>query len=141
MQPRLSVGEFGPSARRGAQAGRKLPPLAAVNGDYPGAKKVVLDDRPFDGLGRCDRGGACRAALVRVGVGEGAWHIGTSFRKRSARASRRFLVPERTRGTYHPDYRTVLNGMLYLHATGCRWHDLPEHYGPRYTTADSSSSA
>jgi transposase len=24
----------------------------------------------------------------------------------------------------------VLNGMLYRHATGCQWRDLPERYGP-----------
>lgn len=41
------------------------------------------------------------------------------------------LLPAReTRGTYYVDHRRVLNGMLYRHATGCAWRDLPERYGP-----------
>jgi transposase len=41
-----------------------------------------------------------------------------------------FLPPQHTRATYYRDHRTVLNGMLYRHATGCAWRDLPERYGP-----------
>ena len=40
------------------------------------------------------------------------------------------LPPQQTRGTYCRDHRTVLNGMLYRHATGCQWRDLPDRYGP-----------
>ena len=40
------------------------------------------------------------------------------------------LPPERTRGTYYRDHRSVLNGMLYRHATGRPWRDVPEQYGP-----------
>jgi transposase len=40
------------------------------------------------------------------------------------------LPPQQTRGTYYRDHRTVLNGMLYRHATGCQWRDLPDRYGP-----------
>ena len=35
------------------------------------------------------------------------------------------LPPGETKGTYYRDHRTVLNGMLYRHATGCPWRDLP----------------
>jgi transposase len=42
-----------------------------------------------------------------------------------AGAFRRRVSPERA-GRAH---RTVLNGMLYRHATGCQWRDLPERYG------------
>ena len=41
------------------------------------------------------------------------------------------LLPAReTRGRYYRDHRTVLNGMLFRHATGCAWRDLPERFGP-----------
>jgi transposase len=40
------------------------------------------------------------------------------------------LPPQQTRGTYYRDHRTVLNGMLYRHATRCQWRDLPDRYGP-----------
>lgn len=41
------------------------------------------------------------------------------------------LLPARaTAGTHYKDHRLVLNGMLYRHATGCPWRDLPERYGP-----------
>jgi transposase len=46
------------------------------------------------------------------------------------------LLPAReTRGTYHADHRRVLNGILYRHATGCAWRDLPGRYGPWSTVA------
>ena len=46
------------------------------------------------------------------------------------------LLPARkTKGTYYEDHRRVLNGMLYRHATGCAWRDLPERYGPWSTVA------
>ena len=46
------------------------------------------------------------------------------------------LLPGReTKGTYYADHRRVLNGMLYRHATGCPWRDLPERYGPWSTVA------
>ena len=41
------------------------------------------------------------------------------------------LLPARaTRGTYYRDHRTILNGILFWHATGLPWRDLPERYGP-----------
>ena len=46
------------------------------------------------------------------------------------------LLPAReTRGRYYADHRRVLNGMLYRHATGCAWRDLPERYGPWSTVS------
>jgi transposase len=45
------------------------------------------------------------------------------------------LPPRETKGTYYRDHRTVLNGVLYRHATGCPWRDLPERYGPWSTVA------
>jgi len=46
------------------------------------------------------------------------------------------LLPAReTAGTYYKDHRLVLNGMLYRHATGIGWRDLPERYGPWPTVA------
>jgi transposase len=46
------------------------------------------------------------------------------------------LLPAReTRGTYYADHRRVLKGMLYRHATGCAWRDLPPRYGPWSTVA------
>jgi transposase len=46
------------------------------------------------------------------------------------------LFPAReTRGTYDEDHRRVLDGMLYRHATGCAWRDLPERDGPWSTVA------
>jgi transposase len=46
-----------------------------------------------------------------------------------------FLPTRETRGTYYRDHRTVLNGMLYRHATGRPWRDLPERFGPWSTVA------
>lgn len=40
-----------------------------------------------------------------------------------------------TAGTHYKDHRLVLNGMLFRHATGCAWRDLPERYGPWSTVA------
>jgi transposase len=46
------------------------------------------------------------------------------------------LLPGReTRGRYYADHRRVLNGMLYRHASGCAWRDLPTYYGPWPTVA------
>jgi transposase len=45
------------------------------------------------------------------------------------------LPPRETKGTYYQDHRRILNGMLYKHATGCAWRDLPERYGPWPTVA------
>ena len=45
------------------------------------------------------------------------------------------LPPRQTRGTYYKDHRLVLNGMLFRHATGIGWRDLPERYGPWSTVA------
>ncbi|MFL5577964.1 MAG: transposase [Gemmatimonadaceae bacterium] len=36
------------------------------------------------------------------------------------------LPPQRTQGTWYKDHRLILNGMLYRHATGIGWRDLPE---------------
>jgi transposase len=30
-------------------------------------------------------------------------------------------------------HRTILNGILWVLATGVPWRDVPEHYGPRQT--------
>lgn len=40
------------------------------------------------------------------------------------------LPPRRTKGRYYRDHRTILNGMLWILATGAPWRDLPERYGP-----------
>jgi transposase len=33
------------------------------------------------------------------------------------------------------DRRRILNGILWLHATGVPWRDLPDRYGPWHTVA------
>lgn len=71
-----------------------------------------------------------RAALGGVAFQKGAWRTGTSSPRRSGRGSRRLLSARETRGTYYRDHRTVLNGILFRHATGLSWRDLPERYGP-----------
>jgi hypothetical protein len=40
------------------------------------------------------------------------------------------LSARETRGTYYADHWRFLNGMLYRHATGWAWRDLPPRYGP-----------
>jgi transposase len=40
------------------------------------------------------------------------------------------LPPRETKGRYYRDHRTILNGMLWILATGAPWRDLPERYGP-----------
>jgi transposase len=45
------------------------------------------------------------------------------------------LPAQATAGTHYRDHRLVLNGMLYRHATGCAWRDLPERFGPWPTVA------
>lgn len=45
------------------------------------------------------------------------------------------LLPQPQRGFAARDRRRVLNGILWLHATGIPWRDLPEEYGPWRTVA------
>lgn len=45
------------------------------------------------------------------------------------------LLPKPKRGPLPRDRRRVLNGMLWIHATGAQWRDLPERYGPWQTVA------
>ena len=40
------------------------------------------------------------------------------------------LLPTPKRGFAPRDLRRTLNGILFLHATGLPWRDLPERYGP-----------
>ena len=37
-------------------------------------------------------------------------------------------------GRKRADDRRTINGILYVHNTGCRWHDMPRRYGA-YQTA------
>jgi len=41
------------------------------------------------------------------------------------------LLPPKRRGRGRPraDDRAALNGILYVLRTGCRWEDVPHHYG------------
>ena len=45
------------------------------------------------------------------------------------------LLPKPKRGPQPRDRRRLLNGMLWIHATGAQWRDLPERYGPWETVA------
>ena len=47
------------------------------------------------------------------------------------------LLPPQTPRTGRPghDQRRLLNGILWIHATGAPWRDLPERYGPWQTVA------
>ena len=45
------------------------------------------------------------------------------------------LLPNPGRGPQPRDRRRLLNGMLWIHATGAQWRDLPERYGPWRTVA------
>jgi transposase len=45
------------------------------------------------------------------------------------------LLPQPKRGPQPRDRRRLLNGMLWIHATGAQWRDLPERYGPWETVA------
>jgi transposase len=45
------------------------------------------------------------------------------------------LLPRPKRGPQPRDRRRLLNGMLWIHATGAQWRDLPERYGPWETVA------
>jgi transposase len=45
------------------------------------------------------------------------------------------LLPQPKRGFASRDRRRLLNGILWLHATGVPWRDLPERYGPWRTVA------
>lgn len=40
------------------------------------------------------------------------------------------LLPQPKRGFAPHDRRRTLNGILFLHATGLPWRDLPERFGP-----------
>ena len=46
------------------------------------------------------------------------------------------LIRRRRRRTGRPpaDLYEVVNGMLYVLSTGCRWRDLPHDYGVSYVT-------
>ena len=46
------------------------------------------------------------------------------------------LIKRRRRSTGRPpaDLFEVVNGMLYVLSTGCRWRDLPHDYGVSYVT-------
>ncbi|MFJ6722381.1 transposase [Streptomyces sp. NPDC091259] len=35
-----------------------------------------------------------------------------------------------------PDYRTIVNGILWQQTGGRRWHDLPTRYGPWHRCAE-----
>jgi len=45
------------------------------------------------------------------------------------------LLPQPKRGCAPHDRRRLVNGILWLHATGVPWRDLPERYGPWQTVA------
>lgn len=45
------------------------------------------------------------------------------------------LLPQPKRGFAPRDQRRTLNGILWLHATGIPWRDLPERYGPWQSVA------
>lgn len=46
------------------------------------------------------------------------------------------LPPQKpARGRPARDHRQMLNAMLWLHATGVQWRDLPERYGPWQSVA------
>jgi len=40
-----------------------------------------------------------------------------------------FMPPSPKRGRPRLDDRKVLNGILYVLTTGCRWADMPRRYG------------
>ena len=46
------------------------------------------------------------------------------------------LLPERSRGRPWKDHRRVINGILWVLATGVAWRDAPERYGPWQTLYD-----
>lgn len=47
------------------------------------------------------------------------------------------LLPPQKPKTGRPakDHRTVVEGILFLHRTGCPWRDLPERFGPWKTVS------
>jgi transposase len=45
------------------------------------------------------------------------------------------LLPLPKRGPQPRDRRRLLNGILWIHATGAPWRDLPERYGPWQSVA------
>ncbi|MDJ0383497.1 transposase [Streptomyces sp. G-G2] len=49
-------------------------------------------------------------------------------------AAVRALIPRC--GPSGPDYRTIVNGILWHQAGGRRWHDLPSRYGPWHRCAE-----
>jgi len=46
------------------------------------------------------------------------------------------LLPQRSRGRPWKDHRRVINGILWVLATGVPWRDAPERYGPWQTLYD-----
>lgn len=46
------------------------------------------------------------------------------------------LLPQTSRGHPWKDHRTVINGILWVLATGTAWRDAPERYGPWQTLYD-----
>ena len=46
------------------------------------------------------------------------------------------LLPATSRGRPWHDHRTVINGILWVMATGVPWRDAPERYGPWQTLYD-----
>ena len=46
------------------------------------------------------------------------------------------LLPTRSAGRPWHDHRTVINGILWVMATGVPWRDAPERYGPWQTLYD-----
>jgi transposase len=44
------------------------------------------------------------------------------------------LLPNKPRGVPRADDRKVLNGVFWRLRTGSPWADIPERYGPPYTT-------
>src|SRR5690606_33591213 len=46
------------------------------------------------------------------------------------------LLPQRSRGRPWKDHRRVINGILWVLATGVAWRDAPERYGPWQTLYD-----
>ena len=61
---------------------------------------------------------------------EATWQAGTNSHLAEWTRIAPLLAARETRGTYYADHRRVLNGMLYRHATGWAWRDLPPRYGP-----------
>ncbi len=46
------------------------------------------------------------------------------------------LLPQTSKGHPWKDHRQVINGILWVLATGTPWRDAPERYGPWQTLYD-----